>query len=194
MKRIIVYAILLGLAACGVGFVMNFTESELKESDNLILNYGFEKGDYEYNNLPEDWIVLEQSDKNVFWDDNVSLNGSKSLKFENSSSKLTLISDAFPLNPETVYYATCYLKSQMLSSKNVVLYFHAFDENGKKVNQFSRKLSPDTNWRRLALSIGFLKSSAKFGRITIMFPNDTNNIYWIDDVKCFAVHSFQKRK
>lgn len=194
MKSFVIYTILLLLLSCGVGFVMNFTDSELKESDNLIFNYGFEKGDYGYTNLPDDWIVLEQSEKVVFWDNNVALNGTKSLKFEKSSSKLTLISDAFPLNPETVYYATCYLKSQNLTTKNVVLYFHAFDENGKKVNHFNRKLSPDTNWRRLAMSIGFLKSSAKFGRITIMFPNDANNTYWIDDVKCFAVHSFQKRK
>jgi hypothetical protein len=186
--------LILLINACGVGFVMNFTDSELKNSENLVPNPGFEKGTYSYETLPDDWLVLEKKDKVVFWDDSISLNESKSIKVKNPSKKLTLISDAFLLNPESVYFASCYLKSDVMSVKNVVMYFHAFDDNGKKVNQFSRKLSPDTNWSRLALSIGFLKSSAKFGRITIMFPIDANNTYWVDDVNCFKVHSFQKRK
>jgi len=173
---------------------MNFTESELKEENNKILNTGFEEGTYAYESLPDDWLVLEQVEDVVFWDNSVSLNGTKSIKVENATQKLTLISDAFSLNPESVYFATSYLKAKRLSSKPLVMYFHAFVNNGKKVNEFSRKLVPDENWARLSLSIGFLKSSAKFGRITIMFPNDTDNTYWVDDVKCHQVHSFQKRK
>ena len=190
------YILLIGfvLSSCGVGFVMNLTDSDLEESLNMIFNSGFENGDYNYESIPPDWVVLDDKDEKVFWDNEIAHNGSKSLKFQETNQKFTLISEAFPLNTQAIYHTRCYVKAKKLFTKNVQIFFHAFDKNGKEVNQYHRKMLPDQNWKALELTSGFLKSSAKFGRVTIMIPHDEDNSYWIDDVKCYHLHSFQKRK
>ncbi|MCD4818183.1 MAG: hypothetical protein K8S23_05795 [Candidatus Cloacimonetes bacterium] len=193
MNKILIIVLLI-ITGCGVGFVIDLRDSDQRDLINLVYNSGFESGDYDYDTTPEDWIVLNKPLNKIFWDNGESHNGEKCVKIKHPDRKISLISEAFSLNPEAVYQVKCFLKSQKDNSKSTLLTFSAFDKNGKKVNKFSKKIYPNQSWSSFELNTGFLKSSAKFGRITFIFPKDSKNVYWVDDVETYFIHSFHKRK
>ena len=193
MNRILIILLLI-ITGCGVGFVIDLRDSDLRDSNNLVYNSGFESGEYDYDATPEDWIVLNKPLNRIFWDNGESHNGEKCVKVKYPDSKIYLISEAFSLNPQAVYHIRCFMKSEKSGSKPILLLFNAFDKNGKKVNTFSKKIYPQQNWNSLELNTGFLKSSAKFGRISLIFPKSSKNVYWVDDIEAYFVHSFHKRK
>jgi len=186
--------VLIIITGCGVGFVVDLRESDLRDSKNIIYNSGFEKGRYVFSATPEGWIILDKPLHRIVWDNEAAHNGGKSLKIKFPDNKIVLISEAFSLNPEAVYHTRCFVKSQNNGSKPITFLFNAFDKNGKKVNSFSKKITSKQSWTSLEMNTGFLKSSAKFGRISLIFPSDGKNIYWVDDIESYLIHSFHKRK
>ena len=194
MKLIILQVIVILLIGCGVGFVVDFREQNIDFEENMIVNSGFEKGNYYNDNLPENWFVLEKTNGRIFWDNEIALNGKKSLRIQNPDQKISILSDAFSINSQAVYLCKAYIKNANVSTNPVIISFYAFDKNGKKVNKFSQKVYTHKKWTELKLTSGFLKSGAKYGRVKITIPHERKNTFWLDDVGCFYIHSFTKRK
>ena len=115
MNRILIVVLLI-ITGCGVGFVIDLRDSDLRDSNNIVYNSGFENGDYDYNTTPEDWIVLNKPLNKIFWDNGEKHNGEKCVKIKHPDRKISLISEAFSLNPQAVYHVKCFLKSQKNAS------------------------------------------------------------------------------
>ena len=173
---------------------MNFSEKDIKNEKNVLVNPSFENGFYSYNEIPEGWMVMDKPNGTIFWDKDVHNSGEKSLKIENPRKTIRLISDSFVINPEAVYYIRAFVKSDRLTSKQITLQFIVFDKEGKKVNVFGKKFFIEDKWTKLSLTAGFFKSSAKFARIIISIPRKPDVTFWIDDVEVYNIHSFMKRK
>ncbi len=193
MKKFVFIGLLV-LAGCFSGFVMNFSEKDIKNEKNVLVNPSFENGFYSYNEIPEGWMVMDKPNGTIFWDKDVHNSGEKSLKIENPRKTIRLISDSFVINPGAVYYIRAFVKSDRITSKQITLQFIVFDKEGKKVNVFGKKFFIEDKWTKLSLTAGFFKSSAKFARIIISIPRKPDVTFWIDDVEVYNIHSFMKRK
>lgn len=181
------------LVGCG-GFVANFSKKELTKEQNIILNSGFENGDYNYTEVPKHWYVINKPEATIFWDNNLAHKGSKCLKVEYPNRPVNIISESFPAGANSVFYTRCYIKSEKYSKSAVTLHFYAFDDEGKKTDIFTKKIYPNKKWTPMEIDVGFLKSAAQFARVTIIFPEDRENVYWIDDIEVYKMHTFKKRK
>ena len=193
MKKIIFLGLLI-LSGCFSGFVMNLSEKDVHSKINLVPNYSFENGNYNYNSIPDKWLIMNKPKGVVFWDKDTSQEGEKSLKIEHPSKSVKIISDSFIIDPGAIYYITAYVKSDKVTSKQVTINFFVFNIEGKKVNIFKKKFYIENKWTKLSLTSGFFKSSAKFARVIITIPRKTDNTFWIDNVGVYSVHSFMKRK
>lgn len=193
MKKILIFLVLI-VAGCFSGFVMNFSEDDIKNEENIIQNSGFEEGNYNYTALPEKWIIMDKPDKTIFWDKDVFHNGEKSLKINNPAKKINIVSDSFSIDPGAVYFVKAYIKSDRVTSKQIILNFIVFDKEGKKLNQFKKAFYPTADWTPIKLTAGFFKSGAKFARVIISVPRKRDGTFWIDDVNTYNIHSFKKRK
>lgn len=193
MKKLFILVLSL-IIGCSSGFVMNFSEDDVKNEKNIIPNSGFEDGDYNYTATPEKWIIMDKPTKTVFWDKEIYKSGEKSLKITYPQKTIKLISDSFAINPGAVYFMKAYIKSDKVTSKQVNLDFIVFDKEGKKINQFKKNFYVTANWTPLTLTAGFFKSGAKFARVIVSIPRKPDGIFWIDDVEAYNIHSFKKRK
>ncbi len=179
-------------SSCFFGSITDFSDKDIVGKQNSVINSGFEDGDYQYNHMPENWKVLDEPNENVFWDNTNFFNGEKSLKIEHPSSKISIISEAFEIDPEAVYYSRCFIKTNYQSNHSITFRFLAFNAKGKRVDKFSVKNYPKTDWTQVELTSGFFNRNAKFGRIIISFPKRPDKIFWIDDVESYNVYKIQK--
>ena len=193
MKNLIFLGLLI-LAGCFSGFVMNLSEQDIHNKINLVPNFSFEEGEYNYNAMPDKWMVLDKPKKVVFWDKDTFYGGNKSLKIEHPSKSIKIISDSFIIDPGAVYFIKAFVKSQKTTSSQVIINFFVFNIEGKKVNIFKKKFFVEDKWTKLTLTSGFFKSSAKFARVIITIPRKPDNTFWVDNIGVYAVHSFMKRK
>ena len=191
MKKLIIGVIVI-LTSCYFGSIMRFSEKDIGDTVNAVINPSFEDGEYNSETLPEEWMVLNDAAEKVFWDDNYKRTDSKSLRVEYPDDKINIISDAFPINPEYVYYSRCFLRTNYRSNHSVIIRFLAFNAKGKRVNKFSNKGYPKEDWTQIDLTSGFLNSTARFGRIIISIPKKPDKIFWIDDVESYNVYKIQK--
>ena len=189
-KIIIAFAVL--LSSCFIGTVMNFSEKDIKGKENEVYNSSFENGDYDPDRLPDGWSLLDDKSNNILWDDEISCTGLKSLKIYNPKKKINLISDAFPIDADYVYYSRFFVKTNYDSNHLITIRFLAFDANGNRVSKFSENDLPKQDWTQIDLTSGFLKSTARFGRIIISIPRKSDKIYWLDDIESYAVYRIQK--
>ena len=102
------------------------------------------------------------------------------------------ISDSFPIDPESVYFTRCLIKSNYKSNHAVTIRFLAFDSKGKQLNKFTEKYYPDTDWTTMRLTTGFFKTAARFGRIVVSFPSKPDKVFWLDDLESYSVYRIQK--
>jgi hypothetical protein len=191
MKKIVL-ALLVILSSCFFGSVMNFSEKDIKDNENEVLNTSFENGEYDPQKLPDGWFLLEDTSNYITWDNENSHTGSKSLKIEYPRDKINIISDAFLIDADQVYYSCLYVKTNYNSNQPITIRFLAFDSKGKRVSEFSNNGLPKQDWTQIDITSGFLKSTARFGRIIISIPKKSDKIYWLDDIGSYAVYRIQK--
>lgn len=191
MKKLLLILLVI-ISSCFFGSIMNFSEKDIVGKENVVFNPSFENGEFEANSMPEDWMVLNKPENQIFWDDNYRHSGGKSLKIQYPKSKINIISDAFPIDAEAVYYSRCFVKSSYQSNHPVTIRFLAFNSKGKRVNKFSSKGYPGEDWTQIDLTSGFLKSTARFGRIIISIPKKPDKIFWLDDIDSYNVYKIQK--
>jgi len=189
-KIIIAFTVL--LSSCFIGTVMNFSEKDIKGKENEVYNSSFENGDYDPDRLPDGWSLLDDKSNNILWDEDISCTGLKSLKIYNPKKKINLISDAFPIDADYVYYSRFFVKTNYDSNHLITIRFLAFDANGNRVSKFSENDLPKQDWTQIDLTSGFLKSTARFGRIIISIPKKSDKIYWLDNIESYAVYRIQK--
>ncbi|MDP8203053.1 MAG: hypothetical protein P9L95_00820 [Candidatus Tenebribacter mawsonii] len=191
MEKIIL-ALFIILSSCFFGSVMNFSEKDIKSNENEVFNTSFESGDYDSQKLPESWFLLEDTSDYITWDNENPHTGSKSLKVEYPKDKINIISDAFPVDADQVYYSRLFVKTNYNSNQSITIRFLAFDAKGKRVSKFSKTGLPKQDWTQIDITSGFLKSTARFGRIIISIPIKSDKIYWLDDIESYAVYRIQK--
>ena len=191
MEKIIL-ALVIILSSCFWGSVMNFSEQDIKDNENEVLNSSFENGEFDPQVLPDNWFLLEDTSEYIAWDNKNPHTGSKSLKIEHPKDKLNIISDAFPIDADYVYYSRLFVKTNYNSNQSITIRFLAFDAKGKRVSKFSNNGLPKQDWTQIDITSGFLKSTARFGRIIISIPRKSDKIYWLDDIESYAVYRIQK--
>ncbi len=194
MKNLIFLVLIFLLSGCFSGFVMNLSDKDLQESQNVLSNPSFEDGLYSYESIPPNWMVMDKPSNTVFWDKEVANGGEKSLKIQRPLSSVKIISDSFPIDPGAVYYVQASVKTDNITSKQVALEFFVFDKEGNKLNVFKRKFYVQDKWTKLKLTAGFFKSNAKFARVIVIIPRKPDVTFWVDDINAYNIHSFMKRK
>ncbi len=191
MEKIVI-ALMIILSSCFFGSVMNFSEKDIIGKKNEVYNSSFENGEFNPNILPEGWSLLDEASDYVAWNSEISRSGSKCIKVEHSEDKINIVSDAFPIDADQIYYSQFFVKANYNSNHLITIRFVAFDTNGKRVSKFSENGLPNTEWTQIDITSGFLKSTARFGRVIISIPRKSDKIYWIDDIESYAVYRIQK--
>ena len=185
-------ALVLILSSCFVGTVMDFSEKDINGKENEVYNASFENGEYDPDEMPDGWSLLDDKSNYILWDNKISRTGLKSLKIQHPKSKINLISDAFPIDADYVYYSRFFVKTNYDSNQLITIRFLAFDAYGNRVSKFSENDLPKQDWTQIDITSGFLKSTARFGRIIISIPKKPDKIYWLDDIESYAVYRIQK--
>ncbi len=180
------------LAGCVFGSISQFTEADIKQSQNEIYNSNFEiLPDSETGELAG-WTLMENSIDHISLVMDEFQSGEFSLKIANPAKKISLISDSFPIDPESVYYTRCYIKNNYKSNHPVELHFVAFNTAGKKMNSYKTHIYPDAVWTKAVLTAGFFKQEVRFARVIITFPARDDKVYWLDDVESYNIYKIQK--
>ena len=191
MEKIII-VLFVFLSSCFLGTVMDFSEKDINGKENEVYNTSFENGEFASNEVPDGWSLLDNKSDYIVWDNEISRTGLKSLKVQHPKNKINLISDAFPIDANYVYYSRFFVKTNYDSNQLITIRFLAFDVNGNRVSKFSENDIPKQNWTQIDITSGFLKSTARFGRIIISIPKKSDKIYWLDDIESYAVYKIQK--
>jgi hypothetical protein len=195
MRNYLLIVLLFALiSGCFFSTISNFSEKDIEGKENLVLNSSFEDGEYHMKNLPEGWTILNQPENVVTWDSGTAHNSKKCLKFTYPTEKVNLISESFPVQATAVHYTKCFVKVNRPIKEQVALRFLAFDANGKKMNTYSKKITPKMDWTIIELTTGFFKPNTKFGRIIVTIPRKTNAIFWIDEIESYDVHRMNINK
>jgi len=191
MEKIII-ALLVVLSSCFFGSVMDFSEEDINDKENEVYNTSFEDGEYDPQKLPDGWFLLEDTFDYVSWNNETAHTGSKSLKVQYPKDNINIISDAFPIDADHVYYSRIFVKTNYNSNQSITIRFLAFNSKGKRVSKFSENGLPKQEWTQIDITSGFLNSTARFGRIIISIPKKSDKMYWLDDIESYAVYRIQK--
>ena len=195
MRKFIIlvsYFSIIMFTGCFFGSTLNFSEKDAEGKENLVFNPDFEGGEYNYNEVPLGWMVLNKTKPEavVTWDSEIAHSGEKSVCVSIENSEVSLISEAFDINFQFAYYNRLFLMSDKWTGEGITCYFVTFDENGKIRNEISQKTSLQTEWSKLEFSTGFFKKEAKYARIVINFDIKGKRKIWVDNVGSFNVYQF----
>lgn len=186
---------LIALSSCTVVSTLRFTERDIDDTANLVLNPGFNS----YSVIPSEalkgWSLhLEAAgtaSSNVVVDPAEAMEGKTSLRIDASDNSVLILSDPFKVRRYGGYYLRSFCKTNSTMPPNVQLRFIVFKENGKIVNRFRYKAKPQSDWAIHAISAGFIRPGAKFGRLAIFIPPFKDGSVWLDNTGCFEVHGFK---
>lgn len=187
---ILLTAITLGLASCYFGSISDFSEIDIVGLPNELYNPSLELGDYQSEFLPSGWLSLDSKPGDLIWDNEIFRDEKKSIRVQ-SGRKVSIISEAFNINPTHVYYSRIFAKSKDKSSSPVTISFVAFDKKGKKVDKFSNTLFISDSWKPVNITTGFFKGSAVFGRLVITVDSKKVNPIWLDEAGCYKVYEIK---
>jgi hypothetical protein len=187
-------AFLCCLSSCFFGTSLIFFDRDTVGKPNIIPNPDFEEPSLLDKKYPDKWMFLSTVDykEMLSWDSLNTLTGNKSVKIENPTQQLLLVSESFPIDNKSAYFNRCYVTSKNPSSAPVVMYFRTFDKIGTRKDNFTSKLKTNGDWKEIILSTGFFKPTAQFARIIISIPMDPENTYWVDNTGSFHVHTFTR--
>lgn len=188
-------AALLLLSSCFVNSTLLFTEADIVDSANLLLNPGFAP----YSLLGEEalrgWNMYveppcKEFDK-IRIDPSLSLEGDTALKISASERHVTLISEPFKVRRYGGYYSRVMIHSDSPTPPQISMQMITFREDGKITNRFRNKTRLSEDWTRLAVSAGFLRPGVQWGRMSIVIPPFEEGSVWFDDAGCWEVHGFK---
>lgn len=188
--RIVIVFLL--LAGCVFGPVGNFSDKDIKNSQNEIYNSSFELTAENSKNILQGWTLIDDSTAEIALTNQEFNQGKLSLKIANPGKKISLISDSFSIDPQSIYYNQISFKTNYKSNHPVKFMFVAFDAAGKKINTFKTKCYPDDIWTKCDLTTGYFKPKARFARIIITIPARKDKIFWVDDVESYKIYKIQK--
>lgn len=192
---ILAATLLLMLSSCVVGSTLLFTERDVENSPNLVINHSFDPFSTVAEEALKGWSVhLDppgSGDSPVIIDPKVTKEGNTSLRIDASNRSVLILSDSFQVRRYGGYYLRSYFKTDSPLPPQVQLRFIAFKDNGKIVNRFRSRIKLHTDWHRGTISAGFIKPGAKFGRLGIFIPPFKEGSIWIDEAGCFEVHGFK---
>lgn len=192
MKKMIMVALAaLMLTACGTRIHL-YSRNEFLEKVNLIENSGFEVLDRFGSELPEGWILLDNSPDQVIIDSQIAHSGSKSLKIKKPLTSIQLTSDSFNVDPTCSYYCRCFLKANKNTKEPVTFYFITFDHDSKRINRFSQRVFPTQEWSMVEINTDSLDLNSAFGRIVLSIPDDSDINIWVDDVESYTICNTEK--
>ncbi|MCB5272009.1 MAG: hypothetical protein LHW56_09225 [Candidatus Cloacimonetes bacterium] len=183
------------LSSCFVSSSLHFTEADIEDSSNLLLNPGFAPYSLLGAEALRGWNLhveppLKDFDK-IKIDPTVSLEGDTSLKISASDRDVMLISEPFKVRRYGGYYSRLMIHSDSPNPPQVSMQMITFREDGKITNRFKNKTRLSEGWNRLAVSAGFLRPGVGWGRLCITIPPFEEGAVWLDDAGSWEVHSFR---
>ncbi len=189
MRNIIfplIIIVLITAAGCSVGTISNYAQKEINSPDNLIHNSGFELSD-DGLDQPEGWVIMQDEEFYLCTQDEMN-SGYTCLKIEESTSKTSIISEAFPIDPAGVYLSRCFIRTEQSDHAPVELHLITFDDEGNKLNVYTETLNPSCKWEEIRLTSGFFPQKATKARIAIVVPESGSLL--VDDVESYKMHRF----
>ena len=183
------------LSSCFVSSSLLFTEADIKDSKNLLVNPGFALYSLAPDEALKGWSIIVEPHSADF--DKIRIDpldaseGESSLEISASDKDIMLISEPFKVRRYGGYYSRIMLKTDSPNPPQITMQMITFKENGKITNRFKAKQSPTDLWSSLAVSAGFLRPGVSFGRVSILIPPFTEGSVWIDDAGCWEVHGFK---
>lgn len=195
MRLWICLLVVLLLSSCFVSSTLLFTEADIEDSKNLLLNPGFAP----YSLLGEEalrgWnLHVEPPSKDfdrIKIDPTLSLEGDTSLKISASDRDVMLISEPFKVRRYGGYYSRLMIHSDSPNPPQINMQMITFREDGKVTNRFKGKTRLSEGWNRLAISAGFLRPGVSWGRLSITIPPFQEGSVWLDNAGCWEVHGFK---
>jgi hypothetical protein len=186
---------LLLLSSCFVSSSLIFTESDIGESVNLLVNPGFAPYALEGGEALRGWTVHvepQSGDFDKILIDGQSYNeGKTALKISASDRDVLIISEPFEVRRYGGYYARIKARTDSAKPPQIELRMITFKEQGKITNRFKQKASIGSDWSLISTSAGFLRPGVSFGRVFIHIPPFSEGSIWLDDAGCWEVHGFR---
>lgn len=183
------------LSSCFVGSSLRFTEADIEDSRNLLLNPGFAPYSFSGEDALRGWnIHVEPPSKEfdkVRIDPSLALEGDTALKISASERDVILISEPFKVRRYGGYYSRVMIHSDSPDAPQISMQMITFREDGKITNRFKSKTRLSEEWNRLAISAGFLRPGVSWGRLSITIPPFEEGSVWLDDAGCWEVHGFK---
>ncbi|MCB5262095.1 MAG: hypothetical protein LHW64_09075 [Candidatus Cloacimonetes bacterium] len=183
------------LSSCFVSSSLLFTEADIQDSGNLLLNPGFAPYSLSGEEALRGWNIhveppCKDFDK-IKIDPTLSLEGDTALKISASDRDIILISDPFKVRRYGGYYSRVMINSDSSRPVQIDMQMITFREDGKITNRFKAKTRLSEGWNRLAVSAGFLRPKVSWGRLSIHIPPFEEGSVWLDDAGCWEVHGFK---
>lgn len=188
-------ALLLLLSSCFVSSSLIFSESDIADNMNLLINPGFAPYALEGQEALRGWTVHVEPpsagfDK-ILIDGQSFLEGKSSLKISASDKDVLIISEPFVVRRYGGYYARIKARTDSKTAPEISLRMVTFKEQGKVTNRFSQKAKVGSDWTLISTSAGFLRPGVSFGRVMIHIPPFNEGSIWLDDAGSWEVHGFK---
>jgi len=192
---VLAIALLLLLSSCTGVSTLNFSDKDLSNTPNLLLNPDFNP----YSVVPSEslkgWVVhLDPpggSDSPVIIDPEVHLEGGTCLRVDASDKSVMILSDPFEVRRYGGYYVHTSFKTNSPAPPIIQMRMIVFMENGKILNRFKNRFHLGSDWENQTISAGFIKPGAKFGRLAYMIPPFKEGSIYIDKAGVYEAHGFK---
>ncbi len=192
---VLAIALLLLLSSCTGVSTLNFSDKDLSNTPNLLLNPDFNP----YSVVPSEslkgWVVhLDPpggSDSPVIIDPEVHLEGGTCLRIDASDRSVMILSDPFEVRRYGGYYVHTNFKTNSPAPPIIQMRMIVFMENGKILNRFKNRFHLGSDWENQTISAGFIKPGAKFGRLAYMIPPFKEGSIYIDKAGVYEAHGFK---
>lgn len=190
---LLVSALLL-LSSCTGVSSLNFTDKDIADAPNLIVNPSFNPYSEIAAEALKGWVVhLDPpggEESPVIIDPEQALEEGTSLRIDASDKSVMILSDPFPVRRYGGYYLRTSMKSSSAMPPQIQMNMIVFKDNGQIVNRFKNRFYLGTEWEQQSFSAGFIRPGAKFGRLAYMIPPFKEGSIWLDVAGCYEVHSF----
>jgi len=192
---LVAIALLMLLSSCTGVSTLNFSEKDVANNPNLLLNPDFNP----YSIVPSEslkgWVVHlvppGDTDSPVIIDPSVHLEGGTCLRIDASEKSVMILSDPFDVRRYGGYYIHTHFKTDSPAPPMIQMRMIVFMDNGKILNRFKHRFYLSSEWQNQTMSAGFIKPGAKFGRLAYMIPPFKEGSIYIDKAGVYEAHGFK---